>query len=681
MELWKFSLCFYDSRLTIRNVSGTLDPELHSAAHLHGRAEQCPSGVLASLAAVMALTGSSVATLTLIRHQGVRINGDEPHYLAESESIGRFFTLNLSPGYSYIITHHIIYPFVAKPGPHVAAVLGNAYLSHHLYLPIRSVGLSVLLSIPVLAGDKVAEMTFIVMLAVVAVGIIHLVSLLANVRSPWRFLAAGLFLTPAYLLATTQIYPDLLTGMVLAVEVLLVALFEVGYRCTRAQVVIGGVLLAITPWLAEKNIPLALLVVVILVVAQRRTSMSVLQLAALAGPALISLATAVCFNMWAYGEPLGIKNPVALTGVETLTRALTLVFDRRSGILIQLPIILLGVAALWTWRRRIPIAVASSVVVAAAAIYGNATEAHSQTGGSFSGRYQWPVVPLALALSALYLFELWKVRRQAVPVIAGIGAVLSMIQSVPVVLNEHLYYSQVPWDPISYRGWWGGLDPSPVLGYLAGAQVYNVAQLSPGVGSGIPTFLPGTIPWHNARNLWGLVCVVMVAVIVVHCLVGLSRRPTRIRTRFVGAGVGVAAACLVLTLTSPVQLPAPVDFLARTLSIQMGTVEGSSVVATGTTDHGTVVIGPSWEVLPGRYETTINYVLEDLIPGVAQGQFVAELPGGSVTVLRSRRLSPKVERSYLTVRVRHAETVAVRVQFNGHGSLKVKNISLAKVTK
>jgi hypothetical protein len=46
---------------------------------------------------VVGLTGASVAALTVIRHQGVRISGDEPHYLAESESIGRFFTLNLSP--------------------------------------------------------------------------------------------------------------------------------------------------------------------------------------------------------------------------------------------------------------------------------------------------------------------------------------------------------------------------------------------------------------------------------------------------------------------------------------------------------------------------------------------------------------------------------------------------------
>ena len=63
------------------------------------------------------------------------INGDEPHYLVEAESISRYFTLNMSPGYSYIINHHIIYPFVAKPGPKVAAALGNSYLSHGLYLP------------------------------------------------------------------------------------------------------------------------------------------------------------------------------------------------------------------------------------------------------------------------------------------------------------------------------------------------------------------------------------------------------------------------------------------------------------------------------------------------------------------------------------------------------------------
>jgi hypothetical protein len=643
-----------------------------------------PSGVWAALIAVAGLALSSSLALILIRHQGMKINGDEPHYLVEAESIGRFFTLNMSPGYSYIINHHIIYPFVAKPGPKVAAALGNSYLSHGLYLPIRSIGVSVLLAVPVLAGLKVAEAAWALMLAALAVGVIHLVSLLAGARSPRRFLAAGVFLCPVFVLATTQIYPDLMTGMILAVAVLLLAMLEVGRQCTRAQLVTGGVLLAVMPWLAEKNIPLTVLILVFLVVAQRRAIMSLRQFVVLAGPAAVSVVAAVGFNMWAYGQPLGIKNPVALVGPETLTRAMVLMFDRRSGILIQLPIILLGMAALWTWRHRMPLTVVAAVVVAAAAIYGNATEAFSQTGGSFSGRYQWPVVPLGLALAALYLFELWKVRRKAVPVVVGIGVVLSVIQSVPVLLSEHLYYSQVPWDPMAYGGWWGGLDPSPILGYLPSAELYNVTQLNPTIGTGIPTFLPGNIPWHNARNLWGLACLLVAAATVVYCLVGLARRPSGIRLRLVRTGVVITAISLVLTLTSPVQLPARVRFAARHFPVPYGKVAGGSVVATGPVTDATVVVGPYWQLLPGKYQTTIHYTLSGPnYPGEALGQVIGypHPPHGPGVLLHSAELPPDQESSTLTFVLRSTQEVSIGVQYtnSGTGQITVKEITLAKL--
>jgi hypothetical protein len=665
---------------------GVLDPRTDPPVRpRHARRPgRRPSGVWAALVAVAGLTLASYLALILIRHQGVVINGDEPHYLVVSESIGRFFTLNMSPGYSYIIAHHIIYPFVAKPGPKVAASLGNSYLSHGLYLPIRSIGVSVLLAVPVLAGLKVAEAAWSLMLAALAVGVIHLVSMVVGARSPRRFLAAGVFLCPVFVLATTQIYPDLMTGMILAIGVLLVAMLEVGRQCTRAQLVTGAVLLAVLPWLAEKNIPLTVLMVVILVVAQRRAIVSVRQFVVLAGPAAVSVVVAAGFNLWAYGKPLGIKNPVVLVGPETFTRAMALMFDRRSGILIQLPIILLGVAALWTWRRRMPLTVVAAVVVAIAAIYGNATEAFSQTGGSFSGRYQWPVVPLALALAALYLFDLWKVRRKAVPVVVGIGVVLSVIQSVPILLNEHLYYSQVPWDPSAYGGWWGGLDPSPILGYLPGAELYNVTQWNPSIGTGIPIFLPGTIPWHNARDLWGLACLLVASATVVYCLVGLARSPSKIRLRLVRTGVVATALCLVLTLSSPVQLPASVRFAARRFSTPYGKVVGTSVVAKGPVTNVTAVVGPFWELRPGQYRTAIYYSLSGANnPAGVLGQVIGypHPPHGLGVLLHSTELSPDQGRSTQTFVVRSTQEVAVRVQYtnSGTGQIAIHQITLAKL--
>jgi hypothetical protein len=644
------------------------------------RGRRIPS-VWPVLAAVAGLVGASIAALALVRHQGIRINGDEPQYLVEAESIARDFTLNSNPGYVYIITHHIIYPFTEKPGPNVAGEIGQAVFEHHLYLPIHSVGLSVLLAVPVLGGANVAVLAFMLMLAALAVGVVHLVGLVAGATSPWRFALAGVFLAPTYVLATTQVYPDLMTGMIIAIIIFLVALFEVRKGCTTTQIVTGGVLLAVLPWLAQKNIPMTLLLVIVLVVAHRRTVMAVRELAWLAIPALASLLGVVVFNLWAFGHPLGIKNPIALSGIETWTRSSALLFDRRSGILIQLPVILLGLAAMWAWRRRIPLVVIATVLIAAAVIYGNGTEPGSQTGGSFAGRYAWPLVPLMLGFSALYLIDLWRVRRAAVPLVVGVGMVLSVIESVPVVLNEHLYYSQVPWDPISYRGWWGGLDPSPVLGYLPGAEIYNVPLWTPGGLSGIPTFLPGTIPWGNARDLWGLACVLLLAAAVLYWLVAVARRPALLRRRLLGALGAAGLVCLVLTLTSPVQLPAPVTFRASMLASQVGTRRGGAVVATGSGQNGDVVLGPFWEVLPGRYRATIDYDLRDGAPGAALGQVIGirKPPRGAVAVLQSSPLPAAATSSSHSFVVTGEDEVAVRVQFLGTGTIVVKGISLAKL--
>ena len=166
----------------------------------------------------------------------------------------------------------------------------------------------------------------------------------------------------------------------------------------------------------------------------------------------------------------------------------------------------------------------------------------------------------------------------------------------------------------------GGLDPSPVLGYLPAAQIFNLPILTPGGGSGIPAVLPGTIPWGNARDLWGLACVLLVTSAVLYYLVRLVHRPARIRRRLLGGLVAGGLVCLLFTLTSPVQLPATVNFAADTLQSQVGTVEGTDVVAQGAAQNGSVVLGPFWEVLPGHYEATINYVMQDDEPQAASAR-------------------------------------------------------------
>lgn len=640
------------------------------------------SALWPALAAVAGLFGASTAALALVRHQGIRINGDEPQYLVEAESIGRFFTLNMNPGLRYVAAHGIIYPIHLRLSPDLAGETGQAVLRHGLYFPIHSIGVSVLLAIPVLAGSRVAVLAFMLLLAVLAVGIVHLVGVLAEARSPWRFALAGVFLAPTYLLASTQIYPDLLTGMVIAIVILVIALFEAGRGPTTAQVVTAGILLAFLPWLAGKDILITVLLLAVIAVAHSRTSMTVRQLVWFGLPGLVATVGVVVFNKWSLGHLLGVGNSVDLAGVESLTRSATLLFDRRSGILVQLPVILLGIAAMWTWRRRIPVAVLATILASAAVVYGNGTEAGSQSGGSFVGRYEWPLVPVLLGFTALYVIDLWRVRRRLVPVMAGLGFLAAVFEAIPVLRNEHVYYSQIPWDPMTYRGWWGGLDPSPALGYLTGSEIFNVPVLTPVKGSGIPAFLEGIIPWSNARNLWGLACLLLLGGACVYWLVGLSRRPSRIRPPLLAGLWAAGLICFALTLVSPVQLPAPVTFTAKSLEFNVGTVQGNSRTVSGSSHDGDVGLGPFWWLQPGDYRATVNYVLDDdgHDPGWVQVVGIAKPPRGDISELASGYLSSSNTRATYDFDLERPLEVTMRVRFLGTGSMTLYNIGLAKLS-
>ncbi|MGA3148323.1 MAG: hypothetical protein ABSF33_12730, partial [Acidimicrobiales bacterium] len=192
---------------------------------------------------------------------------------------------------------------------------------------------------------------------------------------------------------------------------------------------------------------------------------------------------------------------------------------------------------------------------------------------------------------------------------------------------------------------------------------------------------PGTIPWGNARDLWGLACVLLFSATALYWLVAVARRPARIRRRVLGALGAAGLVCLVLALTSPAQLPAPVTIRASVLASQVGTKEGTAVVAHGSGQDGDVALGPFWEVLPGRYEAVIRYDLDDSAPGAALGQVIGikKPPRGRVAVLQSSPLSPSATSSHYQFVVTSEDEVAVRVSFNGTGTITVKSISLAKL--
>lgn len=457
-----------------------------------------------SLAAVGAgLSAAWIGMLFLIRAQGVGITGDEPHYLVEAISIGQFHTLNMNPGYVYAVRHHAVYPWTATPGPHLAAVIGQALWHHGLYLPFHAIGLSVFLAVPMLFGTSTAVITLVVALALLTTVVLYLTGEASQVTSPARNLVGLLYLAPPFMLAAVQVFPDLVSGLLIAIVVMVIATMEARGRPSRPQLIGLAACLVVLPWLDQKNIffPFPLLVAVAVAFVRVRVPRRVLSLVAL--PSLISLASLLALNLYAFGDALGGPQRIQLTGLETLTRALALLVDRRQGLLVQAPVVLLGFAGLWIMRKRLPVATVTATFVVVATVYGNATQTDSFGGYSFVGRFQWPTLPVLFAFAGLTLLHLWRVRRP----VAVVAAVLSLATFVSpfllVVRREHAYYNLSQWDPQTYAGWFGGLDPSPILGYI------------------------GRDDFLNARVDWGLLCVLAFCGLVIYAVVVAAKGAAR----------------------------------------------------------------------------------------------------------------------------------------------------------
>jgi hypothetical protein len=470
------------------------------------------------------LSAAWIAMLFLLRAQGVTISGDEPHYLVEAISIGRFHTLNMNPGYVFAVEHHWVYPWTAKPSPHLAAIIGQAIFRHNLYLPFHAIGLSVLLAVPMFLGTTAAVVTLITLLALLTVVLVYITGEVSQVRSPARNLIALLFLAPAFILATDQVFPDLISGLVIAIVIMTIAQTEIRRRCPTAQLISVTMCLVILPWLDQKNVFFPLPLLLAFLVAGRQISTRSLRLVVV--PALVSLGSLLLLNLYEFGHLLGGPQQVQLVGLDTLTRSLALLVDRRQGLIVQLPIALLGIAGLWHMRKKVPIAVITSVFILAATIYGNGSQPDSFGGYSFVGRFQWPVLPILLAFAGLYIIRLWQVRPTAVIGVVAVSLVIFLLQFLLILHREHVYYNLAGWDPLSYAGWWGGLDPSPVLG-LIGTDIYD-----------------------NSRVDWGIVCVVAIGCLIVYALVQAAKQSPRFRPWVLGCLSALVLLSFPMTLSA-----------------------------------------------------------------------------------------------------------------------------------
>lgn len=585
-----------------------------------------------------------------MHHRGVRLGGDEPSYIGESYALGRLHTWNLGAAFSLSAVRHLL-------------GVGRSYelyvLSHGVQFPSHAIGFSLVLapSLALVASLSAVHVELLVLLCALVVWLGVEVTRFARVPRTWLLVVVALFLAPGFLVATTQVYPDLLSGLLLAVIIVRLMVVERDGPSSVGSLAVTSTLVFAFVWLDDKNIVVGLIVGTIAALIARRRGASRREVLALTGIALLGVVGVVAFNLYAYGHPLGAPQGLDAFSGASLDKIAALVFDRGDGILVQSPVALLGLVGALRWRRHAPLSISAGALAVAVLFWANASVAGGMSGASFSGRYQWEALPLALGLGGLILLELATKRPRIAAVVLGVVLLLAVDESWAVFTSRPNASSFVTygWDPATYVSWWGRLDPSPILNYA----LYG---------------------WSNARNLWGLGTLTALAVAVALALVASLGRVRRL-ARIAAAAAVFAVFCWGMTLTSPFMLPTAMHYTASDLGPLPLRVPGRAVRVEGSQRHGTILFGPRLEVLPGRYRITVSYALSDPSPHAARLAAVEVGKGArasSAVYLRSTS-SPEATRQSVAIEVAAPGELSAALTWRGTGRLTVWTVSIAKV--
>ncbi len=530
-----------------------------------------------AVAAALVVAGQ-VVTFLVLRSQGNDLGGDQAHYLIAAQTLAHG-SLHPGPWYQRDFLAHYVYDWPAGatasnlhivqmyPGPH------GSVFAHGLGLPL-------LLAPFVAVGD--VPLGLIGLFSVVALGIVCIhqrASRLARLGRSGRIVFALALAAPALWVASTQVYPDLVSGVLLAAALVELALVEREQTLSRFSAVVIAMVLAAEPWLQIKNLLPALCVaaaasVVILRLGGSRRAPVVMAAVVLAGWALL-----LAYNLFFYGHPEGLPQPhPTLTGT-SLTRVLALVFDRDQGLLVQVPTVLVGVLGLWAARRTVPWAVIATAAGSVLMILVNGTFTSDVPfgGASLAGRFEWTVVPMLLAWAPFLLVAIERHRARVIALGAGIGA-LWVAQAVPLLEGSHQYVNAMiapfaPWDPTLYPGWW------------------------PGLGGALPTFLA---PGLHEGATWSHLVVELLVAGAIAVVLQMLARPGPLRAGPVAAVAGaMCALATVVAVVGPARDEPP-----STLSWP-GAVIGSP----WSTGSLTTAFAP--EVLadggPGSYRAVLTY--------------------------------------------------------------------------
>ncbi|MBZ5560648.1 MAG: hypothetical protein LAO77_25625 [Acidobacteriia bacterium] len=351
--------------------------------------------------------------------------GDEPHYLIIADAVSHDGRLAVGGAYGRDA-------FIGKiAGPidwwnHTVSGPRGVFSVHDIGLPI--------VVAPVFARFGVSGVR--ILMGAIA-GLIPLIGFrIARLRGLGFNEAIALSVCTSFslpfLAAGGQIYPDLVTGVILlALTTMTLALTDRGMPIWTLA--LTGVVLAVLPWLHIKNVLPALTLGATLAFVEYSRAWGgavVRRLAWLATPAIASGLLLSWYNHVAFGHILGPyteQTAAGATGRQAAMIFLGLHLDQAQGVFVQQPLFLLGLLGLGLLARRSPTLAVGLCFTYLAAIVPNSFHPCWYGCHSISGRFMWSVAPLWIVPVVFVYAGLAPRGRRVMLIMCSIGVVSQIL--------------------------------------------------------------------------------------------------------------------------------------------------------------------------------------------------------------------------------------------------------------
>lgn len=611
-----------------------------------------PIGLAVVVSLYLAL---AFATLLAAQARHTRpITGDEPHYLVMARGLVVYGTLEQTQPYRDAFATRAFFPGWPAAGTEPTPQTTHAVVGPHGLYNVHNIGLPALIAIPYAIGGVFGVHAFLILCSALIVVLAWKITGVWTTHTAirlWSVVAVAVALP--FLPASSQIYPDLLAGVI----ALLGCYWFMTAERRRALLTLLGLatVVAFLPWLQLKFAPACALLVVAIIAKSMFSTRSARTVIVLGAVSVASFVALALYNRYAFGQITGPYQTGALVANRTsLMVLLGLHYDQNQGLLLQNPLALLGVVGIgWmTIKHRVESALV--LLVFASLIVFNAMHPAWYGAYSFSGRFAWSAAAVFVVPTLYALVQLGERRPRVFgPIVAASVLVQSYFFVQYAVLAVDLYNRTRLFE-------------------AHGVLVDSYSVLFYPLQRWLPAFTDPGSAFHYGPNLaWAIVLATLL-------IAGFVRRRWLAATTPYLA-IGLVAGCFVSGLFTT-RLRERVQLVPRYLPSEIGAPSGTARVARPGSDRpGFLTFGPFLPMRAGTYRITLTYTSDGdgVVPvgtfdvaGVTDGPPLATVPIPSTNGV-ARTIECQV-----TIDQWNPELLQFRTSWNGTSTLTVQSVEL-----